>query len=94
MNQYLLLIHDNETSASTAAEWAAFFAQAKATGFFSGGSEMGEKVVLGATVPTSDHLAGYMRFDCDDRAALLDLLKSHPVVLHGGSVELCHLPRS
>lgn len=94
MNQYLLLIHGNETSASTEAEWGAFFARAKASGFFSGGSEVGAKVMLGAAGPTSDHIAGYMRFDCDDRTALLELLKLHPVVLHGGSIELCDLPRS
>ena len=35
-----------------------------------------------------------MRFDAEDRAKLLELLKQHPVVLHGGSVELCEMPKS
>jgi hypothetical protein len=35
-----------------------------------------------------------MRFDSDNKQALLDLLKSHPAVAHGGSVELCEMPKS
>ena len=35
-----------------------------------------------------------MRFDSDDKAKLIELLKLHPVVLHGCSLELCELPKS
>jgi hypothetical protein len=45
-------------------------------------------------MPSSLHLAGYMRFDTDDKPRLLQLLAQHPVVVHGGTVELCELPKS
>jgi hypothetical protein len=43
---------------------------------------------------SSAHIVGYMRFDSDDKQIILDLLNVHPVVLHGGTVELCELPKS
>jgi hypothetical protein len=96
MTQYLLLIQNNETTPTTAEEWERFLAAATASGMFRGGSEIGDRMVLGNTrtaVPSA-HLAGYMRFDADDRQKLLGLLQLHPVIVHGGSVELCELPRS
>ncbi len=96
MTQYLLLIHGNLTSDTTPAEWEAFFIAARQSGFFSGGSEVGRREVIGdlQSAKPTDHIVGYMRFDTDDKQALLDLLKLHPTVLHGGSVELCELPKS
>lgn len=96
MTQYLLLIQENVKSSPTGEEWEAFFAKVFASGFFKGGSEVGDRVVLGdaQTAKSTDHIVGYMRFDTDDREALLALLEAHPVVVHGGSVELCELPRS
>jgi acetylglutamate kinase len=35
-----------------------------------------------------------MRFETDEKVKLLELLQSHPVVVHGGTVELCEMPRS
>jgi len=96
MTQYLLLIHGNEKTATTAEEWGRFFAAARASGMFSGGSEVGAKEVIGDPAPgqASGHIAGYMRFDTPDKPALLALLQQHPVVLHGGTIELCELPVS
>lgn len=96
MHEYLLLIHGNEKTATTAAEWDQFFAAAHASGAFSGGSEVGKRELFGdtASARTSDHIVGYMRFDTTDKPMLLELLKKHPVVLHGGTVELCELPKS
>jgi hypothetical protein len=96
MTQYILLIQGNAKTRAPAAEWDRFLAAAKASGMFEGGSEIGTREVLGDTVsaqPTK-HIVGYMRFDAADKAKLLELLKSHPVVAHGGSVELCELPKS
>jgi hypothetical protein len=94
--QYLLLIHGNARSAPTHEEWTAFFARANASGMFRGGSQIGERFVLGdaAAPASSDHIAGYMRFDTDDREALVELLKTHPVVVHGGTIELCKMTES
>lgn len=96
MREYILLIHGNETSPTTDAEWERFFAAARTSGMFRGGSEIGRRERVGntTTARTSDHIAGYMLFDTDDKAALLDLLQLHPVVLHGGTVELCERPKS
>ena len=96
MPEYLLLIHGNEKTATTAAEWDQFFAAAHASGAFRGGSEVGQRELIGDTTSArpSDHIFGYMRFDTTDKALLLDLLKKHPVVRHGGTVELCELPKS
>lgn len=94
--QYLLLIHRDSGSGIPAREWEAFFEQARESGLFQGGSELGERWLLGAGSPgaTSDHLAGFMRFDAEDRGSLLELLQAHPVVRHGGTVELCEMPLS
>jgi hypothetical protein len=96
MDAYLLLIHNNETTPTRDEEWERFFAEARSSGMFEGGSEVGRREILGgpATVPSSAHIVGYMRFETADRRLLLDLLRLHPVVLHGGTVELCELPRS
>lgn len=46
------------------------------------------------TEQSTGHIVGFMRFDSDDKQAVLDLLKLHPVVVHDGSVELCEMPKS
>jgi hypothetical protein len=96
MSEYLLLVHGNTKSPETAADWHQFLAAAHASGFFRGGSEVGEKLPLGelTALASSAHIVGYMRFDADDRTQLLELLRRHPTVLHGGTVELCTLPKS
>jgi len=96
MNQYLLLIHGNEKTATTAEEWERFFDAAKESGTFEGGSEVGRREIIGdaSSARSSAHIVGYMRFDSEDKRKILELLKQHPVVLHGGSVELCELPKS
>ena len=95
MHQYLLLIHGNTKSATTDEEWESFFAAARTSGMFQGGSEVGVKEIIGDQTPThaSAHIEGYMRFDTDDKPALLALLKQHPIVRRGGTVELCALPK-
>jgi len=96
MAQYLLLIQNNAKSQSTPAEWDAFFAAARASGMFEGGSALGDRAMIGdaASAKSTRHIGGYMRFDTDDKARLLELLQRHPVVVHGGSVELCEMPRT
>ena len=96
MNQYLLLIQGNEKTPTTAEEWERFFIAAKSSGTFQGGSEVGNREVIGDahSARSSSHIVGYMRFDSVDKQVILDLIRQHPVVLHGGSVELCELPKS
>jgi hypothetical protein len=95
MTQYILLIHGNTQSESTDQEWEYFFAQAKESGLFKGGSAIGDREMIGnKTVALTSHIEGFMRFDSDDKHRLIELINHHPVVLHGGSVELCEMPRS
>lgn len=69
MKNYLLLIQDNAQGAISPEEWAAFFRAAEESGTFRGGSEIGERVLLGNQdeSTSSNHIAGYMRFDSADR---------------------------
>jgi hypothetical protein len=93
--QYLLLVHTNVTSPTVEAEWTRFIERAKESGSFRGGSEIGDCECVGsAATGSSAHIGGFMRFETDEKVKLLELLQSHPVVVHGGTVELCEMPRS
>jgi len=96
MSQYLLLIQGNAPAEPTAAEWKTFFENAGESGLFRGGSEFGSREVIGSAskAVSSNHIAGYMRFDADDKQQLTELLRTHPVVVNGGTVELCELRES
>jgi len=96
MTQYILLIQGNLKSHSTPEEWDAFFKAAHESGLFRGGSEIGSRTVVGnaAAAQPTDHIVAYMRFDSDDKQRILDLLEKHPVIIHGGSAELCEMPES
>lgn len=96
MNEYILLIQGNEKTATTDKEWDAFFAAARASGAFRGGSEIGRRETIGdgSTALSTAHVVGFMRFETANKQELLDLLQQHPVVRHGGSLELCELPKS
>ena len=96
MNHYILFIIDNATSEPTEEEWQHFFAVAHESALLKGGSEIGDRGIIGdPKAPLhSRHIVGYMRFDAPDSESVLELLKIHPVVLHGGSVELCEMRRS
>jgi len=96
MTQYILFIQNNCKSEPTADEWDAFIAAARQSGAFKGGSEIAKRVLVGDTnsAKSTDHIVGYMRFDADGEQQILDLLQKHPVVLRGGTVELCEMPKS
>jgi hypothetical protein len=96
MTQYILLVQGNLTSHSTPEEWDAFFTAARASGLFRGGSEIGRRTILGNTTSAqpTDHIVAYMRFDSHDKQQILELLEKHPVIIHGGSAELCEMAES
>lgn len=94
--QYIALIHKNTDTSPTSAEWEQFIEVAMKAGFFEGGSEIGSRLTIG-TKPvgdTSQTVGGYMRFDSEDLDPLLELLNQHPVVKHGGTLELFTMPKS
>jgi hypothetical protein len=94
--QYLALIHKDADTPPRSDEWDRFFEIAAGIGMFRGGSEIGTRHVLGhnAVPDTTKHVGGYMRFDSDDLDRLLKLLEEHPVIKHGGTIELCEMPES
>lgn len=96
MTQYILLIQNNAKSQSSPAEWDTFFSQARESGLFRGGSAIGKREIIGdiATGKPTDFIGGYMTFNSEDKYLILDLLQKHPVVIHGGSVELCELSKT
>jgi hypothetical protein len=91
--KYLLLIHGDAREEATESEWGAFFDAAKKSGIFEGGSELGRRDIVcnSPTINSPTKIAGFMRFKSDSRQQLDDLLAAHPVVVHGGTVELYEL---
>ena len=92
--QYLALIHNNTVSDASNREWEEFIEKAIASKMFKGGSSLGKDRVIGAgnLQKTDGSLRGFMRFDAKDLDALNDLLSEHPVIKHGGSIELYEMP--
>lgn len=94
--KYIAFVYKNTTTHTTAEEWQAFFDQARASGLFSGGGGFGVNYRLGN--PQIDDLtekvSGFLLFDGDDLAAVAELLESHPVVVKGGSIALCEMPKT
>ena len=42
----------------------------------------------------TDTVGGYMRFDADTLQEVLVRLDSQPVVINGGTVEVCEMPKT
>ena len=94
--EYITFMHGDADSASTSDEWDRFFDLAKESGLFRGGSAIGKRWTIGdKEVPDiTDHVGGYMRFDADSVDELTALLRLHPTVVHGGTIEVCELPKT
>lgn len=94
--EYITFMHNNTDTAPTGGEWERFFGLARQSGLFQGGSAMGTRSTIGAKdVPAvTDHIGGYMRFDSESLDDLTELLREHPTVLHGGTIEICELPKT
>lgn len=94
--EYILFIHNNTDSATTKAQWDAFFVEANKSGVFLGGSEIVNCTVVG-NKPVADitnEIGGFMRFESEDKNKILALLEKHPVVIQGGTVSLCEMPKT
>ena len=92
---YILFIHKNTVSSPTEKEWQEFFDKMIASQFFKGGSSIANSQILGQEVSfnATTHIGGFMRFETDNKSELLALLEDHPVVRHGGTIELCEMPK-
>jgi len=97
--EYILLIHNNAEKAATEEQWNMFFQAATQSGLFAGGSEIAKGELIGSKDAEllSCRLAGHMRFRAGAKTELVKLhrlLKMHPTVLQGGTIELCAMPKS
>ncbi len=94
--EYITFMHANTDSSATTEEWDDFFALARESGLFKGGSAIGKRSTVGRKeVPdTTDHIGGYMRFNSEKLEDVEKLLSEHPTVVHGGTVEICEMPRT
>ena len=97
--EYIIFIHKNENSGppgGTEEEWDHFFAVARESGFFQGGSAIAQRTIIGSgdVADITERIGAFMRFDADSLEALTDLLKRHPTVVHGGTVEICEMPKT
>lgn len=99
--EYILLIHKNDTKhGASADQWNEFIVAARKSGVFSGGSAISPGELIGAhdTERLSERLAGHMRFSTrgveEGKKVIEQLLKLHPTVVQGGTVELCEMPET
>jgi len=94
--EYVLFIHNNVDENTTEEQWNLFFSEANKSGMFLGGSEISSQLQIGLKPVNkiTNSIAGFMRFESEDKNKLLALLENHPVSLQGGSLELCEMPKS
>lgn len=94
--EYIAFMHENTDSQPSAEEWERFIELARKSLLFRGGSAIGNRTVLGrkAVPDVTEHIGGYMRFDSESHAELTALLEKHPTVAHGGTIEICEMPKT
>ncbi len=94
--EYITFMHGNKDSDSSKEEWDEFFNLASKSGYFRGGSAIGKRSIVGekAVPDITSHIGGFMRFEVENLNDLVELLGKHPTVLHGGTVEICEMPKT
>jgi len=94
--EYILFIHNNANTATTEDQWDLFFIEANNSGIFQGGSEISNPLQIGkkAVSKITNNIAGFMRFESEDKNKILTLLEKHPIIIQGGTLELCEMPKS
>jgi hypothetical protein len=97
MFDYILLMHNDESSESTSLDWDSYLARLRSAGVFQGGSAIGagECMRRAGPVPTiSKHIVGFIRIEARDLDHVRELLIGNPVFEFGGTVEVRELPRT
>jgi len=94
--EYILFIHKNVDSEIPKDEWDSFFKFAREQGVFQGGSEIRNRKQLGKknVQDVTSSIGGFMQFNTENTALLNTVLEKHPVTRHGGTLELCELPKT
>jgi hypothetical protein len=93
--EYIVFIHNNTDNDTKDEQWHSFFTLATDSGIFQSGSEIYHPEAIGKkSIPNiTKNIDGFMRFETDDKEKLLLLLKKHPVIIEGGSLEVCEMPK-
>jgi hypothetical protein len=95
LKQYIVLVHGDADAAGTVEEWTLFFKRAEPAGLFRGGIISCQREVVGKSEPpaSSKGVSAFLFFFSDDKAKILEVLRLHPAVLHGGTAEVCEVSR-
>lgn len=93
--EYIVFIHNNTDNDTKDEQWHSFFSLATNSGIFQGGSEIYNPETIGKkSIPNiTNNIDGFMQFETDNKEKLLSLLENHPVIIEGGSLELCEMPK-
>jgi len=93
--EYIIFIHNNTDKKTAEEQWHSFFSLATDSGMFQGGSEIYNSEAMGSKIIPNimDTISGFMRFETSDKNKLLSLLDKHPVIIAGGSLEICEMPK-
>jgi len=95
MPDYIFFMHDDTRDDED--NWEPYLTKLKASGFFEGGSAIGDGVCVRKTgePPTlTAHLVGYIRVNAGDLEHAKSMLKGNPHFEAGGTVEIRELPRT
>ena len=97
MHDFILLMHNDASSAVSSDMWEHYFASLRMRGAFGGGSSIGPGECVrktGAAAATTDHLGGFIRIRARDLSEARQLVAGNPVFECGGTVEIRELPRN
>ena len=95
MADYLLLMHDDATTATQG--WPEYFHKLREAGVFEGGSAIGGGMTArkdAKPAPLAAHLGGFIRITARDLDHAREFLAGNPVYEAGGTVEIRELPRT
>jgi hypothetical protein len=96
MSDYILFMHDDESSESAALDWNPYLARLRSAGVFQGGSAIGAGKCMRRSGPVpeiSERIVGFIRVEARDLDQVRELLTGNPVFEAGGTVEVRELPR-
>jgi len=96
MRNFILLMHDDATTAVSPDMWPPYLASLRERRIFDGGSAIGAGETFrrnGEAAVASKHLGGYLRVRAESLGAVQELLAGNPVYECGGTVEIRELPR-
>jgi hypothetical protein len=92
---FLLLMHKDSVTESTAEQWDAYFGALSQSGCFLGGSSIGGGETFRQQLPpgpVGNHIEGFVRVRAENATAARQWVECNPVYLCGGTVELRDLP--